>query len=353
MRYILFALLVLCNVSLFAQNGELKVVSFIDADAKNIDMHARGSTTRREVPDAPDTYQALIKILLPLEGVEIKKMRGITSVENYADKGEYWVWIEPGDDQPMYIQINHRDYHPLVVKLEDYGFGTQQLKTYHVEVSVPSAVLEEAERLYNNIKLSDALDAYNKIVIDNNAKTADKELAQKRIDLIPECMKINENATLFARRYIEMVRNKEASKDALIKNLENAIYWYKRLYEVSGINKARSMSNRFSEIREEISGTTVVEGTINLMQRISSGVWNKKKHGKIKNITVEITNKMLHNEVRTQIINTDRNGFFTFEIKNGYHVGVTFKCIYDGVKYQSEEIELSDDKHLNILLKSH
>lgn len=349
MRYVLFAFMFLYNVSLYAQNGELMAVSFVDASSD--DFSARGAN-KRAIPDYPDIYQSLIKVLLPLEGAEIKKMNGIISVENHADKGEYWVWTCPGDEQPMYIQINHRDYHPLVVKLADYNIITEPMSTYHVEVSVPSALLAEAERLYNNIKLNEALNAYKKIVLNDDIKTADKELAQKRIGLIPECMKINENATLFARRYIEMVRNKEASKDVLIENLENAIYWYKRLYEVSGINKARSMSNRFSEILEEKSGTTVVEGTINLMQKISFGVWNKKKHGEIKNITVEITNKMLRDEVRTQIINTDKNGFFTFEIKNGYHVGLTFKCIYDGIKYQSEEIELADDKHLNILLKS-
>ncbi len=348
-RQVLLLIMILCGISLVhAQIGELKVDSFYVAN----DFSAKGNDARL-VSGYTNICQDLIKLAIPLPDVKITKMLGIDTIEGKPDMGEYWIWISPGYNRPKCIRINHPEYHPIEVNLNDYlevdslGLGQH---TYRLVVSTPSPALAEAERLFNNFQFQEAQAAYTGILNDEEAKKSDRDVAKRRLGNMSDCMEAHEAATLYFNRY-KKAKN-EGRKSELIDILKKAVYWYGKLYDVSGINKARVVADRFYDVLEKVKGTTVVEVKLNLMKRESDGMWVKMKSHEIKNVTVEITTDLLQGKVRTMHFDTNKQGVCTIDITDGYNVMLTFRCEDSGVKYESEAIKLAGDKHLDVIMKS-
>lgn len=334
-----------CAGAVRAQQDELVVDTMYLCDN---DLEAQANV----VKDNNGQPYALLKIELPLEGAQMEKTATVGDV--IQKTGELWVYVTADPDYgATEVVIQHPAYHPLTVVFSDWNLDELKGKcVYRIKVSVPSALLTMANDKLNKLRLKDAQEAYQVIVTDETASASDRIFAEKRLASLPQWMQINENATLYAKRYIKMVKEGVASKDVLINTLDSTVYWYSRLYTVSGVYQARTMSNRFSKILEEMRGTTVVEGTIDLMQKMSSGMWTKKKRRALSKVTVEIRKQLMRDEYTAQVISTDEQGRFSMEIKNSSNVVLVFKCTYDGVLYKSSEIELSDDKYLNVSLKS-
>lgn len=334
-----------CTMPLHAQKDELLVDTMYMDDT---DLEAQANI----VKDNNGQPYALLKIAIPIEGAVGEKT---ATVGNIIQKtGELWAYVTADPDYgATEMVIQHPSYYPLTIRFSDWNFDELKGKcVYRIKIGVPSALLTMANSNLNNLRFKEAEDAYRVIVNDETVSASDKIFAEKRLASLPQWMQINENATLYAKRYIKMAKAGEANKKILINTLDSAVYWYSRLYKISGIYQARNISSRFSEILGDMQGTTVLEGTIDLLQQQSTGVWIKKKRRALKGVTVEIQNKLLGDEISTQAIDTDGLGHFCLEIKNGHHVGLVFRYVSDGVVYRSQRIDLSDDKYLNVSLKS-
>lgn len=225
MKYILFlALLFSFPISLSAQNGEMRVETVYKDGS---DLSAKGSEKRKyPSPDYPDdgdpaNYQALIKILLPLNDAKIEKENsGIVSIEYKT--GEIWVWTYNGGAQPSEIKIMHSGYHPLTINLKEHGIETKGTEVYVVKVSVPSAAITEADMFYYDLDFEQALIRYQKILNDENCSETEKDIAKIRCELLlnnnSAVIKLNKWASAQFNDYLdkESVRGRIEKIESLI-----------------------------------------------------------------------------------------------------------------------------------------
>lgn len=346
MKHIVLIVLLLCQVSLFAQNGELRVDSFYCANG--IDFSARGAS-KRAIPENPDISQALIKIMLPLEGVEIKQMRGIISIENYDDKGEFWVWTYPGENQPNLIQINHRDYHPLYIKLADYDIITEGMSTYHVIVSVPSSAITDADWFYYNLDFEQALTRYQNIVNDENCSKTEKDIARERCKILQEnnsaVMKLNNWASTQFNNYLsnESVKGRKEKIKTLVKMRDV----YDDLYNRTSINM---IQNRIEKIEEELNNlisSAMIKGRIIISVKKGTGIYEQKAPTeKISLYWKGNTREDQYNLLMD--LKTDLKGYFNCQINGG--IGYKLKFVYKddkGVYSAERTLTFGEDYEVN------
>ena len=123
---LLLFLLFLANVS--AQ--ELLVDSFTEQVS---DLSAR--TEKRN--DINDTPCALVKIELPLQGVQFDQRSQVIGKVEYK-VNTYWAYLPAGS---KHLTLSHPQFHTLDVYFGDYGISSlQSLTTYVLKVTVPASV---------------------------------------------------------------------------------------------------------------------------------------------------------------------------------------------------------------------
>ena len=232
-------------------------------------------------------------------------------------------------------------------------WGLDELKgkcVYRIRVSVPSAVVAQANRFYEKLRFKDAQEMYNDIVNNESSSEFDRNFARKRLAALPQLMSTNENATLYAKRYIKAAQDGEANKNYIICTLDSAAYWYNRLYQLSSIGAAKSLADKFGKILSEKRMTKVLEGTVSLMYK-HENVWVKRKQQKISGVTLEI-HYGDSDAVRTKLqFDTDEQGNFSLESKGGYNDTLVFSYSGGGKKYKSTKISHNGDAKLVVVLK--
>ncbi len=123
---LLLSLLFLANVS--AQ--ELLVDNFTEQVS---DLSAR--TEKRN--DINDTPCALVKIELPLQGVQFDQRSQVIGNVEYK-VNTYWAYLPAGS---KHLTLSHPQFHTLDVYFGDYGISSlQSLTTYVLKVTVPASV---------------------------------------------------------------------------------------------------------------------------------------------------------------------------------------------------------------------
>lgn len=377
-KIICFALLLSFHVVSLAQSNELHVDSVYEDDGDN---SARGTEKRKypnqDVPDDgnPAHYQSLLKIQIPLSDAKIEKENaGIVSIEYKT--GEIWVWIFNGENQPPEIKIMHKDYLPLAVSLKEHGIATKGMDVFVIKVSAPSAGLKEAERLYNDLKLGAALNAYRDVVNEENAKDADKEFAKKRINLLTEnnslVIRLNNAAN---KRYMEYKRiEKSASKLEKMSKLKKMYDIYDDLYKRTSIPEYIRRVNKIKKALFSLNGETTFKGEVVFMLESEDGGEYVPKRKKVKVFAYGLkkqTDKRIRlfgleteigprNPVDNELpikpikdkkdknddIETDELGRFQFTIENleGFEF-LRFESKYDKETYKSSDKELTFDEN--------
>ena len=343
MKFVLASLLIAFSMAARAQQGEL-VVDTMYYDATDLEAQANIVYDNNKQP------YALIKIEIPLDGVVVEK--NATVGKTLQKTGEVWAYVTADPDYgATEIVIQHSEYHALRVAFASWGFDELKGKcVYRIRVTVPSAVVAQANRFYEKLRFKDAQDMYNDIVNNESSSEFDRNFARKRLALLPQLMTTNENATLYAKRYIKAAQGGEANKNYVICTLDSAAYWYKRLYQLSSINAAKTLADKFSKILDEKRQTKVLEGSVCLMYK-QNNVWVKKKQQKISGVILEDYYGDT-DAVRTKLMfDTDDNGNFSLEFKGGYDDNLVFK-FSDGVKnYKSTKITHDGDAKLSVVLK--
>lgn len=297
---------------------------------------------------------ALIKISLPLSDAVVEKSAVVGPTQTAV--GELWAYVTAGDDYgASQITLQHAAYHPLTIKFSDWGIHTIEGKcVYRMVVSVPSASLTQANIAYERLQLTKARGDYKLVLENENASEYDKTFAQRRLSGLPELISINNAATQYAKRYIDLQKSENENgikKKDIIQCLDSAIYWYRTLYRFSSIAQAKTLSERFENIRYEIVGSKIIEGAIDIMEKKNRAVWIKRKREKLENVIVKITKKNMLDEEETMIIHTDDNARFRLELKNSFQVILQFEYREEDKRFVSSEIESTEDNKLTITLR--
>ena len=320
-----FSLLMLLTVSnAKAQQGEL-VVDTMFYDASDLEAQAN------IVYDNNTQPYALLKIEIPLEGVQVEK--NATVGKTVQKTGELWAYVTADPDYGATdIVLQHSEYHALRVAFAEWGLDDLKGKcVYRIRVTVPSAVVAQANRFYEKLRFKDAQDMYNDIVNNESSSEFDRNFARKRLAALPQLMTTNENATLYAKRYIKAAQDGEANKNYIICTLESAAYWYNRLYQLSSIGAAKSLADKFGKLLAEKRQTKVLEGSICIMYKHDK-VWVKRKQQKISGVTLE-DHYGDSDAVRTKLqFDTDEQGNFSLEFNGGYNDTLVFSYS-DGAKW--------------------
>lgn len=341
---VVFTILMLAYTGVVnAQQGELLVdTMYYDAN----DLEAQANI----VYDNNTQPYALLKIEIPLDGVKVEQN---ATVGNTVQKtGELWAYVTADPDYgATEIVLQHSEFHALRVSFAEWGLDELKGKcVYRIRVSVPSAVVAQANRFYEKLRFSDAQEMYNDIVNNESSSEFDRNFARKRLAILPQLMTTNENATLYAKRYIKAAQNGEANKNYIICTLDSAAYWYNRLYQLSSIGAAKSLADKFGKILSEKRQTKVLEGSISIMYR-KDKVWVKRKQQKISGVTLE-DHYGDSDAVRTKLqFDTDEQGNFSLEFNGGYNDTLVFSYTDGAKKYKSNEIQHAGDAKLTVVLK--
>ena len=326
-----------------AQQGEL-VVDTMYYDATDLEAQANIEYDNNKQP------YALIKIEIPLDGVQVEQ--NATVGKTVHKTGELWAYVTADPDYGATdIVLQHSEFHALRVSFVEWGLDELKGKcVYRIRVSVPSAVVAQANRFYEKLRFGDAQEMYDDIVNNVSSSEFDRNFARKRLALLPQLMAANENATLYAKRYIKAAQTGEANKNYVICTLDSAAYWYNRLYQLSSIGAAKTLADKFGKLLSEKRQTKVLEGTVSIMYK-HENVWVKRKQQKISGVTLE-DHYGDSDAVRTKIqFDTDEQGNFSLEFNGGYDDTLVFHYT-DGVKkYKSNEIKHSGDAKLLVVLK--
>ena len=191
---------------------------------------------------------------------------------------------------------------------------------------------------------------YNDIVNNESSSEFDRNFARKRLAALPQLMTTNENATLYAKRYIKAAQDGEANKNYIICTLDSAAYWYNRLYQLSSIGAAKSLADKFGKLLAEKRQTKVLEGSICIMYKHDK-VWVKRKQQKISGVTLE-DHYGDSDAVRTKLqFDTDEQGNFSLEFNGGYNDTLVFSYSDGAKKYKSTKISHNGDAKLTVVLK--
>lgn len=339
-----FSLLMLLTVSnAKAQQGEL-VVDTMFYDASDLEAQAN------IVYDNNTQPYALLKIEIPLEGVQVEK--NATVGKTVQKTGELWAYVTADPDYGATdIVLQHSEYHALRVAFAEWGLDDLKGKcVYRIRVTVPSAVVAQANRFYEKLRFKDAQDMYNDIVNNESSSEFDRNFARKRLAALPQLMTTNENATLYAKRYIKAAQDGEANKNYIICTLDSAAYWYNRLYQLSSIGAAKSLADKFGKLLAEKRQTKVLEGSICIMYKHDK-VWVKRKQQKISGVTLE-DHYGDSDAVRTKLqFDTDEHGNFSLEFNGGYNDTLVFSYSDGAKKYKSTKISHNGDAKLTVVLK--
>ena len=339
-----FSLLMLLTVSnAKAQQGEL-VVDTMFYDASDLEAQAN------IVYDNNTQPYALSKIEIPLEGVQVEK--NATVGKTVQKTGELWAYVTADPDYGATdIVLQHSEYHALRVAFAEWGLDDLKGKcVYRIRVTVPSAVVAQANRFYEKLRFKDAQDMYNDIVNNESSSEFDRNFARKRLAALPQLMTTNENATLYAKRYIKAAQDGEANKNYIICTLDSAAYWYNRLYQLSSIGAAKSLADKFGKLLAEKRQTKVLEGSICIMYKHDK-VWVKRKQQKISGVTLE-DHYGDSDAVRTKLqFDTDEQGNFSLEFNGGYNDTLVFSYSDGAKKYKSTKISHNGDAKLTVVLK--
>lgn len=343
LKTILTLLLLVSAYTAKAQQGEL-VVDTMYYDANDLEAQAN------IVNDNNNQPYALIKIEIPLDGVVVEK--NATIGKTLQKTGEVWAYVTADPDYGATdIVLQHSEFHALRVAFAEWGLDELKGKcVYRIRVSVPSAVVAQANRFYEKLRFKDAQEMYNDIVNNESSSEFDRNFARKRLVILPQLMTTNENATLYAKRYIKAAQDGEANKNYIICTLDSAAYWYNRLYQLSSIGAAKSLADKFGKILSEKRMTKVLEGSVSLMYK-HENVWVKRKQQKISGVTLEI-HYGDSDAVRTKLqFDTDEQGNFSLESKGGYNDTLVFSYSGGGKKYKSTKISHNGDAKLVVVLK--
>lgn len=339
-----FSLLMLLTVSnAKAQQGEL-VVDTMFYDASDLEAQAN------IVYDNNTQPYALLKIEIPLEGVQVEE--NATVGKTVQKTGELWAYVTADPDYGATdIVLQHSEYHALRVAFAEWGLDDLKGKcVYRIRVTVPSAVVAQANRFYEKLRFKDAQDMYNDIVNNESSSEFDRNFARKRLAALPQLMTTNENATLYAKRYIKAAQDGEANKNYIICTLDSAAYWYNRLYQLSSIGAAKSLADKFGKLLAEKRQTKVLEGSICIMYKHDK-VWVKRKQQKISGVTLE-DHYGDSDAVRTKLqFDTDEQGNFSLEFNGGYNDTLVFSYSDGAKKYKSTKISHNGDAKLTVVLK--
>lgn len=339
-----FSLLMLLTVSnAKAQQGEL-VVDTMFYDASDLEAQAN------IVYDNNTQPYALLKIEIPLEGVQVEK--NATVGKTVQKTGELWAYVTADPDYGATdIVLQHSEYHALRVAFAEWGLDDLKGKcVYRIRVTVPSAVVAQANRFYEKLRFKDAQDMYNDIVNNESSSEFDRNFARKRLAALPQLMTTNENATLYAKRYIKAAQDGEANKNYIICTLDSAAYWYNRLYQLSSIGAAKGLADKFGNLLAEKRQTKVLEGSICIMYKHDK-VWVKRKQQKISGVTLE-DHYGDSDAVRTKLqFDTDELGNFSLEFNGGYNDTLVFSYSDGAKKYKSTKISHNGDAKLTVVLK--
>ena len=339
-----FSLLMLLTVSnAKAQQGEL-VVDTMFYDASDLEAQAN------IVYDNNTQPYALLKIEIPLEGVQVEK--NATVGKTVQKTGELWAYVTADPDYGATdIVLQHSEYHALRVAFAEWGLDDLKGKcVYRIRVTVPSAVVAQANRFYEKLRFKDAQDMYNDIVNNESSSEFDRNFARKRLAALPQLMTTNENATLYAKRYIKAAQDGEANKNYIICTLDSAAYWYNRLYQLSSIGAAKSLADKFGKLLAEKRQTKVLEGSICIMYKHDK-VWVKRKQHKLSGVTLE-DHYGDSDAVRTKLqFDTDEQGNFSLEFNGGYNDTLVFSYSDGAKKYKSTKISHNGDAKLTVVLK--
>lgn len=326
-----------------AQQGEL-VVDTMYYDATDLEAQANIEYDSNKQP------YALLKIEIPLDAVQIEQ--NATVGKAVQKTGELWAYVTADPDYgATYIVIQHSEFHPLRVTFSEWGLDELKGKcVYRIRVTVPSAAVAQANRFYEKLRFKDAQDLYTDIANSESSSEFDRNFANKRLAALPQLMSTNENATLYAKRYINAVQDGEANKNYIICTLDSAAYWYNRLYQLSSIGAAKTLAEKFTKILVEKQSTRVLEGTISIMYK-QDKVWVKKKQQKVTGVIL----KDYYDEtdaVRTELsFDTDDQGNFSLEFSGRSNDNLVFFYNDGTKKYKSTKIKQHGDAKLSVVLK--
>ena len=188
-----------------AQQGEL-VVDTMYYDATDLEAQANIEYDNNKQP------YALIKIEIPLDGVQVEQ--NATVGKTVHKTGELWAYVTADPDYGATdIVLQHSEFHALRVSFVEWGLDELKGKcVYRIRVSVPSAVVAQANRFYEKLRFGDAQEMYDDIVNNASSSEFDRNFARKRLALLPQLMAANENATLYAKRYKKPRRPERPTK---------------------------------------------------------------------------------------------------------------------------------------------
>lgn len=330
----------LLSMYVFSQSAALRVdTMFYDA----VDLEA----TANIYNDNNNNPCALLKVALPLTDAVIEKSADVMNV-SYHD-GEYWVYVTASDDYgAVQLVIKHPEYHPLTIKFSDWL--TEYVKgrcVYRIRVSVPDALMREANSAYNRLDMREAENLYMQIASNPNANKSDVAWAKSRLDLIP---RLNHYVAQYNGRIKDYTKIKETGNSAgLIKSLTGA---QDCLLQILSLDPQLSLASKHlgwvESTKNKLEGIVIVDVKLILHRRGESIV---SLNQMLKNVQIVINDKM------KKTVNTDANGCFHLELSKSLfssdEVKIEVKCKdslgknIDG----KETINISQNRRVNIMLE--
>ena len=333
-----------CLQGLFAQQNTLTVDSVYE-DTQ--DMEARANFKL----DAEGNPLALVKVVLPLPDVQIDKEGNSGICEVVSKTGEIWSWITATEDYgATEITIQHANYYPVTIKFADYGIVPKGKTVYRVLVTIPSALFDDASRLYTSMKFEKADSVYRLVLTDPACSASEKNLARKRLQELPEIESVNRAARMYALQYIKLSKQKEGvNKNVLINKLDSAIYWYGRLSNLAAVPNAKKIYEKFVENKSKIQGTKIFAGQLFLYEKGSGAILVKKRSQVLSGVML----KVYQDDKLTKAIpfETDAWGKFHVDIPGVDRCEASFEYLDGKTRYASERLTItSSDKNLNVKL---